>query len=27
MRVEDIDKAIDAVLASGRELYDTSHFK
>ncbi len=27
MRVEDIDRAIDAVLASGRQLYDTSHFR
>jgi hypothetical protein len=27
MRVEDIDRAIDAILDSGRELYDVSHFK
>lgn len=27
MRVEDIDRAIDAILDSGRQLYDVSHFK
>jgi hypothetical protein len=27
MRVEDIDKAIDVVFESGRQLLDTSHFK
>jgi hypothetical protein len=27
MRVEDLDRAIDAILDSGRELFDVSHFK
>jgi hypothetical protein len=27
LRVEDIDRAIEKILDSGRELYDVSHFK
>ncbi|MEM0449319.1 MAG: acetolactate synthase [Methanomassiliicoccales archaeon] len=27
LKVEEVDRAIDCILASGRTLYDTSHFK